>query len=192
MQPDPLFAVRVLSDGPDILTIVLSVVTPLIGLLGVYLGARQTYRATREAERERFDEETRHLAKSIAAEVRAGQYMVRMSIEIASEQGLEFNLDTLTYSEPPANGAPIMTAAAAKVGRFPAEIAERIAQMLILMAHIRQATLAMGAMAKAGVLTQEKKEQRTHAMGPVAKEFLSCAAELQRLIEIEYGNARVP
>jgi hypothetical protein len=191
MQPDPLFAVRVVADGPDILTLILGAVAPLIGLLGVYIGARQTYRASREAERERFDEETRHLAISIAAEVRAGQAMVRMSIEIASAQDLEFNLDTLTYSEPPANGAPIMTAAAAKVGRFPTGIAERIAQMLILMAHMRQSALAMGAMARAGVLTQAKREQRTVSMGPIAQEFLACAAELVRLIDNEYGTANV-
>jgi hypothetical protein len=191
MQPDPLFAVRVLSDGPDILTVVVGTVTPLIGLLGVYLGARQTYRATRAAERERFNDETRHLALSIAAEVQAGRWMVDVSIKIAASHDLEFNLDTLTYSEPPANGAPIMTAAAASVGRFPPDIAARIAKMLILLANLRQATLAIGAMARAGALTKEKKEQRTLALTPVVKELLACADELLGLIKDAYGPLEV-
>lgn len=193
MAQDPLFTVGVVSAGPDLLSIVLSVVpsllVALIGVGGVLLGARAQYRGTREAERQRFDEETRHLAMSIASEARAAIEMLKLMRKLTEQASPEFRYDTLVYSVMPENIMPITAAAAMRVGRFTPDVATLVPEVLILLANLRQGTMTIGAMNAANVLTEDKFNERAGRLGPIAERLIERGIDLAAAIDTNYGRA---
>jgi len=183
MQPDPLFAVRVVTDAKSALSQALPFITSMVGVLA---GGFVTYRATVSTERRKFDDETRHLAKSIAAEVEASLVVIRFSMGLAEGQTLEYNIETMKYSEPNAeHPSPITLDAASKVGRFPATLAQGVSEYLLLVAQMRQRARAIHKMAADGVL----EERRLVARGAEIKELLDRIISAAELIGAEVKKA---
>lgn len=185
LGPDALFAVRVVSDGPDWAAVLIPVAA---SLAGVWLGGWATQRATRSAERDRFADETRHLARSVAAEIRAGLAMLRRMEELMEGRDQQFRLDTLKYTEVPDDPLPITRAASEKVGRFTPRVATGMVTLLVRMANMRQAAMTMRSMHLANDLHDAKLLERVEVTGPLAMDVKEAGRDLAQAIDDDYGT----
>lgn len=182
---EPALAVRVVSDGPDWAAVLIPVAASLVG---VWLGGWVTLRGSRKAERERFAEETKHLARSIAAEIRAGLAMLDRMEGIMKSRDQAFRLDTLKYTDVPENPMPITRAASEKVGRFTPRVAIGIATLLVRMSNMRQAAMTMRAMHAANDLPEAKLHERIQVTAPLAKDVKDAGRDLAKAIDDDYGS----
>lgn len=193
MDQEALSSVKALSTVPDLASIALaavpSIVGAVIGLAGVLWGARAHYRAVRNAERERFDEETQHLAKSIAAEVRAGQAMLDRMEQLMKGRDQAFLLESLRYTDMSESPLPITLGAAEKVGRFTPRVAIGIATLLVQISNLRQSAMTIRAMHNAGVLSDDKLMDRLQITSVLAIDVKDAGRDLARAIDDDYGMA---
>lgn len=165
----------------------LSVWTPMIQSLGgVLVGGIVTYLVTAQNDRRKDAEDTRRLALSVGAEVRAALDALDLSIKMNEGISAEDRLENMRYIELPPDYAPITREASKTVGRFPAPVAEQIAQYLILMANFKQQVDGWRRMHIDGVLTDEKFSARIVSLGPLIDALRTRAKELPATIDRHY------
>ena len=183
---DPLFAVRVVSDGPGIVALVLP---SLFAIGAVALGSWRSYVYAARIDRERDERETRQLIHSVVAEVRAGLDLVQL---LSTQEGVDqqYRDDTMRFIQMPVTPLPITSEAAKRVGRFATPVAVSIARQLVLMAAMKQNAEIVRNMHTGGVLTDEKLRKRMVLGAPLAKAMLDNAGELERRVIEFYGATR--
>jgi hypothetical protein len=186
MAPDdPLFAIRVVSEGPGFWTQALPVI---IAFAVVALGAVCTYLVNVKIEQKREARETRQLAHSIVAEVRAGRMMMTF-IRDHSVGDLADREDTLRFVQMPSVPMPITTEAAKRAGRFVSPVAQAIATQLVVMASFKQYTETTRNMQNAGVLTLDRYRIRAELAQPLAHLVADHALVLEERITENYPLA---
>ncbi|PTR32481.1 hypothetical protein C8J98_10534 [Luteibacter sp. OK325] len=155
---------------------------------GVLVGGVVTYLVNTRNDRRKDLEETRRLALSVGAEVRAGLHALDLSIKMNEAITSEDRLEFMRYMELPPDYAPITREAAKTVGRFPTPVAEQIAQYLILMANFKQQADAWRRMHADGVLTDKKFSTRIASMTPLMDALRARANELPDTIDRYYKH----
>lgn len=179
----------VLVVGAAAETTSLSVWMPMIQALGgVLVGGIVTYLVTAKNDRRKDAEDTRRLALSVGAEVRAALHALDLSIRMNEGISQEDRLENMRYIELPPDYAPITREASKTVGRFPTPVAEQIAQYLILMANFKQQVDAWRRMHVDGVLTDEKFSTRIVSIAPLLDALRTRANELPATIDRYYKH----
>jgi hypothetical protein len=157
---------------------------------GVLVGGFVTYLVSAQNDRRKDAEDTRRLALSVGAEVRAALHALDLSIKMNEGISQEDRLENMRYIELPPDYAPITREASKTVGRFPTQVAEQIAQYLILMANFKQQVDGWRRMHADGVLTDEKFATRIVSVAPLIDALRTRANELPATIDRYYKRDR--
>jgi hypothetical protein len=184
MDPnDALFAVKVITDGPSWLSTLWADVSPLIATT---VGGVIAYRAAVGAEERKRTRDTYVLARSLAAELAAGQANMKMQLEIMSKLGQGALSDTQRYIRTLDTALPVARAAASAAGQFVVPVAETLARFLLLSQNLTQHQAIVVAMREEHVLTDGKLQERQQFISPIAHELVACTNELRTLIDKHY------
>jgi hypothetical protein len=166
---------------------VLAAWMPMIQSLGgVLIGGFVTYLVNARNDRRKDSEETRRIALSVAAEVKAGLEAFALAVEISGDMDLADRIESLRYTELRDDYPPITREAARTVGRFPTSMAQLIARYLVLLSNFKQHVDSWRRMHDAGILPDEKLIKRMNDLGPLVRALHSCAMELAIDIDKHY------
>ncbi|PMQ04147.1 hypothetical protein DyAD56_15780 [Dyella sp. AD56] len=182
---DALFAVRVISDGPGWIAQTWTALSPL---LCVGAGSALTWWFTVGAEGKRKREEAYVLARSLAAELRAGQVVVQIHKAFYEAPDTEpgTRADTMRFGMTYDKALPVARAAAAKAGQFVTPVAEELAKFLLLSQNVTQLQEIIARMREAGALSDEKLVARSKLQAIIGATMIDCGRHLADLLDQHY------